>query len=165
MPFLSLSSLPSPLPKQRKKKKSSDWLCVNPLRRPDWLWIPYQHSKGEKLYVPQLLRGRWREMLLRLRILLNSSAPSPPPLAHRGAFFTVFPLSPHSPSRETGSGEACGTQARSPCILHWMLCKGRTATPAVLPGAVNPSRADRAASFCITFNKYLFLRGEIVQIL
>ena len=112
---LSLFSLPSPLPKQRKKKIL--WLCVDPLRRPDWLWILYQHSKGEKLYVPQLLRRRRREMLLRLRILLNSSAPSPPPPAPRGAIFPVFPLSPHSPSRETGWEKPVGARPGVPACF------------------------------------------------
>ena len=109
MPFLLSPCFLCPHPSPPPPKKIL-WLRVNALRRPDWLRIPYLHSEGEKLYVPQLLRGRRTEKLLRLQILLNSSPPSP-----RGAIFTVFPLSPYSPSRETGSGEACGAQARSPC--------------------------------------------------
>ena len=158
---LSLFSLPSPLPKQRKKKIL--WLCVDPLRRPDWLWIPYQHSKGEKLYVPQLLRRRRREMLLRLRILLNSPAPSPPPPAPRGAIFPSF-LCPPTPLREKPAGRSLWEPG--PESLHASLTlPGQDSHARGVPWGCKALQADRAASFCITFNKYLFLHGEIVQIL
>ena len=90
---LSLSSLPSPLPKQRKEKIL--WLTMCQSAQKASLAVnTIQHSKGEKLYVPQLLRRRRREMLLRLRILLNSSAPSPPPPAPRGPISRLSSVPP-----------------------------------------------------------------------